>query len=214
MIGYLSEFLGRTLRHTAFLTGFALDALAFVILGVANLSQLRIAWPYLLLWLALALVAASFFVFQEERRKNEPWLEIELLRPHRDASPIFNVAGGVLHWWVPLRIRVVNRDPVRDARIVINSLVWEQKRLFQHTKHWRDIPLVKVDGEDRSEIEVAVPHADRSMELELLFEDSWADRPEAVPGRSRVMLRPQAIGSPNVEVEITTLRNGSPPASQ
>jgi hypothetical protein len=209
MFKYLPEFLVRTLRHWIFLIGFLLDVLTLVVLLIADASQLGLAWPYLLLGLAAAVVIAAFFVFQEERHKNEPRLEIQTVRPHRDADSIFAnyEERGLLHWWVPLRIRVLNHDPTGDARIIITKLTWEQMRLFRTARHLRDIPLVDVDGESRSEIEIPISHAARSPEFELLFEDSWSARPETIPRRSCLLLRPETMGSPDVELEITKLDN-------
>jgi hypothetical protein len=202
----------RTLRHWIVLIGFALDVLAIVILVVADASRLRVAWPYLLLGLAGTVVIATFLLFQEERRKNEPRLEIQTLHPRRDAKPIFAnyEKSGLLHWWVPLRIRVLNHDPIGDARIIITKLTWEQMRLFRTPRHLRDIPLVYVESVPRSEIEIPVPHAARSPEFELLFEDSWSARPETIPRQSSLLLRPETVGSPDVELEITKLDNPSP----
>ena len=183
-----------------------------------NVGAFQIWWPLLVIISLVAILGASFIAFVEEREKNKSSIIFEfspseIYGQSKDGAysqhPIVKVApiNGKLQLFSPFRLRIINRHPRHDIKVVINDLIWEHRLLFRRTRELGRLPLVSADRQLQSEIVIAVGKADRSEPIEVLFEQTWDGSANAVPRISHVVLRPEVLGAPPVEASVCKLEN-------
>ena len=225
MLDYLWEYIKRTVGRGFVLVGGGLDVVGLAIVAArGDSSDIGVAWPIVLLILAGILIVSGFYTFQEERARNETQRTFEFTPSETYSKreggeykpwPIVEVTSLIgkpkFHLFAAFRLRIVNHHPQDDIKVVINKLAWEKRfRLFRKPHELSDIPLVSIDGQLQNELELVVPKADRSAEMEMLFETTWDGKINDFPRITNVVMRPQIIGGAAGDIEVCVLENPKP----
>lgn len=203
------------------LLALVLDGIGAGALAFADFGAFTIWWPLLAIIALIIALIASFLAYAEERGRNEHQIIFEIWPSETYAQrkgdeikqhPVLAIRAlgdtKQSHFFSPFRLRIVNHHPQHDIKVVVEELIWEQKRLFRKNRRLGRLPLVSVGGELQSEWEIAVAKADRSDTVKLIFETTCQGTPHRiVPRKSHLVMRPDVLGAASGDVVVCNVRN-------
>jgi hypothetical protein len=212
VLNYLPEYVRRLSSHWFVRVGFVAEFLALVALYAVGVSLGQAGWIWPTLGLVGVALWSGFVTFQEERSKTDDGVYIERLES-KYATAIQRMNDGKVWAHMPIRLKLRNRNPVNPARLIAASLVWKQKRLMLPIRTLRTIPLVDHHdwvlthpGKTLPALDVVIPPADSSEDLELVFDASWVrDQTFRWPKRSPIFIELTILGAPNISEHVTTV---------
>lgn len=205
----LPEFLVRVFRHWLTGIGTAFDLLS-VLVAVAFLRHdAAVSAQAALSFFLVVLLASSFLVFQEERRKNMPKMRVHLYRGGI-WPPCVDIGNGELEVLCSVAFSVTNS---REAdRITGASLTWEAPRFFGAPALLFDVPLIEVDYERVGPLSkpfaLDVPARHETGVQELYFRGTWRVADQHRPrGRTRMFFTAEFRFSAPMRLEIGQVRD-------